>query len=303
MAEDALTEDQLFDAGVAFSDAGDEANAEPLFARAAEMGSVAARYNQGNALHRLGRLVESARALGLAVGAGDGDAPLNLGQVLHELGDLAGAEAAYRQAAQVQDPRGNAALGYFLWAAVDATRGEEVLRAAVAEGDAYAARQLAWLLEDKGCTADVEELFQFAATVDENVLSDLDRHLHRIGRLDDAEFVLREQVARGDVDAMIALALLLEEDRGDLPGAERVLRVAVKRGEVHAYTNLALLLEERGAHLQADQLVAQGARAGDSLARRQRRRHRSQYKRQLNRAWRKRLRTSASDAVQIVVYQ
>jgi len=43
VVDDAMTEDQLSDAGQAFSDARDEANAEPMFARAAQMGSVGPR--------------------------------------------------------------------------------------------------------------------------------------------------------------------------------------------------------------------------------------------------------------------
>jgi tetratricopeptide (TPR) repeat protein len=290
-----MTEDQLFDAAQAFSEAGDEANAEPLFARAAEMGSVAARYNQGNALQRLGRLDQAREAFRLAVAAGDVDAPLNLGLVLEELNDHAGAEAAYRRAVQVGDPRGRAFLGRLLWVAGDAAAGEEVLRSAVAERDAYAGSELAGLLENSAATPDLEALFRLAASVDEDALTDLGRHLRRVGHLEEAESVLRGETDRGNADAMIALALLLEEDRDDLVGAEEVLRVAVQMGEVHAYNNLALLLERRGAHIEAESLFAQGARAGDPVAQRNHGRLRSQYKRQLNRAWRKRLRAPAAD--------
>lgn len=295
MAEDERTEDQLFEAAQALSDAGDETGAEPLFAQAAEMGSVAARYNQGNALQRLGRLDEAALAFSLAVEAGDDDAALNLGLVLEELQDHSGAEAAYRRAVEVGDPRGKAFLGRLLWTAGDRGAGEEVLRAAVAEGDAYAASELAGLIEGTGSTADLKDLFRLAASVDEDALTDLGRHLRRVGRLDEAESVFRDEMARGNADAMIAVALLLEEDRDDLVGAEAVLRVAVQKGEVHAYNNLALLLERRGALIDADRLFAQGARAGDPVARRNLVRLRSHYKRQLNRAWRKRLRAMESN--------
>lgn len=296
MAEDGCTECQLFDAAQALSDAGDEVGAEPLFARAAEMGSVAARYNQGNALHRLGRLQEAAQAFTLAVEAGDDDAPLNLGLVLEELHDTAAAEAAYRRAVQVGDPRGKAFLGLLLWTARDATAGEQVLRAAVADGDAHAASKLARLLEDSGSSNDLEELFRLAADVDEHAMTDLGRHLRRTGHLDEAESVFRDEMARGNGDAAIALALLLEEDRDDVAGAEEVLEVAVQMGEVHAYNNLALLLEARRAFIDAEGIFAQGARAGDSVAQRNLGRLRSQYKRQLNRAWRKRLRAAESGA-------
>lgn len=82
----------------------------------------------------------------------------------------------------------------------------------------------------------------------------------------------------------------LTEDRGDLTGAEEILRLAIARREISAYNNVALMLEERGAHRDAQRLFAQGARAGDPLAQRNSRHHRSQYERQLNRARRKRLR-------------
>lgn len=259
------------------------------------MGSVAARYNQGNALRRLGRREEAAQAFRLAVEAGDDDAPLNLGLVLEELQDHAGAEAAYRRAVQVGDPRGKALLGLLLWTAGDPAAGEQLLRAAVAEGDAYAASELAGLLEDSGSIPDFEELFCLAASVDEHALTDLGRHHRRAGRLDEAESVFRDEMARGNADAMIALALLLEEDRDDLAGAETVLGVAAQKGEVHAYNNLALLLEWRGAFIEAQSHFALGARAGDPVAKRNLAWLRSQHKRQLNRAWRKRLRESASE--------
>lgn len=294
VADDAMTEDQLFDAAQACSDAGDEARAEPLFARAAEMGSVAARYNQGNALKRLGRRNEAAQAFRLAVAAGDEDAPLNLGLVLEELQDHTGAELAYRRAVEVGDPRGKAFLGRLLWTVGGPAAGDALLRAAVADGDAYAASELAWLLEDSGSPHDLEELFRLAASVDNDALTDRGRQLRRAGRLDEAEAVFRSEMARGNPDAMIALALLLEEDRDDPAGAEQVLCVAVQAGEVHAYNNLALLLEWRGAYIEAERLYTEGARAGDPVARRNHRRLRSQYKRQLNRAWRKRLRAQVA---------
>ena len=218
---------------------------------------------------------------------------MNLGLVLEKLHDHAGAEAAYRRAVQVGDPRGSAFLGLLLWTAGDPGAGEEVLRAAVAEGDPYAASELAGLLAGSGSTADLEELFRLAASVDENALTDLGRHLRRLRRLDEAEAVFRDEMARGNVDAMIALALLLEEDREDLAGAEAVLRVAARRGEVHGYNNLALLLELRGALIEAQSHFALGARAGDPVAKRNLGRLRSQRKRPLNRAWRKRLREPA----------
>lgn len=297
VSDDAMTEDQLFDAAQACSDAGDEARAEPLFARAAELGSVAARYNQGNALKRLGRRDEAAQAFRLAVAAGDDDAPLNLGLVLEELQDHTGAEAAYRRAVEVGDPRGKAFLGRLLWTGAGPAVGEAFLRAAVADGDAYAASELAGLLEDSGSPDDLEELFRLAASVDNDALADRGRQLRRAGRLDEAEAVFRDEKARGNPDAMIALALLLEEDRDDPAGAEQVLRVAVQAGEVHAYNNLALLLELRGAYIEAERLYTMGARAGDPVAKRNRHRLRSRYKRQLNRAWRTRLRTQEADSL------
>jgi len=289
-----MTQEQLFEAAQAFSDVEDEARAEPLFARAAEMGSVAARYNHGNALQRLGRLDEAAQAFRLAMDAGDDDAPLNLGLVLEALHDHTGAAAAYRKAVEVGDARGRAFLGRLLWTQHDRGAGEELLRSAVAAGDAYAASELAGLLEDSGSLPDLETLFRLAAAVDEDAMTDLGRHLRRARRLDEAEAVFRDEVARGNPDAMIALALLLEEDRDDPSGAEAVLRDAVQAGEVHGYNNLALLLEWRGEYIEAERLFADGARAGDPIARRNHRRFRSQYKRQLNRAWRKRLREPRS---------
>lgn len=280
---DGRSADELFAAAQAYSDAGDEASAEPLFAQAATMGDLAARYNQGNALSRLGRVEEAAAAFREVMEAGDTDAPLNLGLALQELGELAEAEAAFRQAIAVGDPRGVACLGDLLWEQ-DQAAAESLLRAAADDGDRYAVAELVFQLgEAVASEEDLEGWLRCAADVDKDAAVDLARLIRRKGRLEEAESLLRVEVAKGNTDAMIALALLLEEDRGQLAEAEAVLRAATEMIELHAWNNLGLILEQQRRYVEAVRAFEQGAQGGDPVARRNLKRARASYRRQINR--------------------
>ena len=285
---------ELMKAAQDHSDVGDHDRAERLFAQAAERGSAVARFNQGNALWSLGRLDEAAAALREAMEAGEADAPLNLGMLLHEQGDLEGAMSAYKAAVDAGDPRGTAFLGDALWE-FDRPEGEKLLRSSVQQRDAHAAAQLVFRLREAGSSEDLEDLLRLAASVNDDAAVDLGRLVRRKGRTAEAEALLRAEVAKGSTDAMIALALLLEEDRGDIKAAEVVLRAATDANELHAWNNLGLLLEQQGQYIEAVDAFSHGVSGGDPVARRNLKRVRSTYRRQINRHWRQKRRRAGAE--------
>ncbi len=291
-AEQAADVQALLVLGNELSDAGDEGGAEPYFRAAARLGSAAGSFNLGNSLIKQGRPVEAVPAFLEAAAAGDRDAPLNLGLAYEELGEWSAAEAAYLQAVAAGDPRARVCLGDLVRWHGDPVAAEALWREAAADGDGLCAGALArWYLL-RGRPDEAEPLLRQAMPVDDDARSDMAHLMRRRGQLAEAQRLLELGVAEGHHDSMIKLALLLEEDLGDVQRAETVLRAAVAAGELHAHNNLGTLLRERGAVLEAQQQFRLGAlggdrRAADNLARL----HRT-HRRQLNRAYRARARAA-----------
>ena len=71
------------------------------------------------------------------------------------------------------------------------------------------------------------------------------------GDIDGAEAALRRAEERGNAEATIQLAFLLEDDRGDLAGAESALRRADGAGSAFGSMMLGVMLRGRGADREA----------------------------------------------------
>lgn len=283
------------DRGVDAAEAGHHEEAAEAFARAVQLGDRDALLGLGNALLDLGRDAEAEAAFARAVEQGDPMAGLNLGIARERLEDWAGAESAYQGARAAGDPRALVFLAdVWRWhAGAPGVRGGEddardLLRAAAASGDAEASAVLGtWLFSEASGPAaggedglaalppggEVERLLRAGADVDADARGDLAWLLRTRGvrrpdaaALAEAESLLRAGAAEGDPTSAIRLALLLEEDRGDLDGAERVLRSLAEGGEPRAWNNLGLLLERRGRVVEARRVLSRGVRAGDVLA-------------------------------------
>ena len=115
-------------------------------------------------------------------------------------------------------------------------------RGAADVGDRDAARQLTWLLEERGDLDGLTQVLRARAEAgDMDALVWLVRLLEQRGDLDG----LRALADAGNKRAARQLTWLLEE-RGDLAGATQVLRARAEAGDRDAASWLARLLEERG---------------------------------------------------------
>lgn len=86
--------------------------------------------------------------------------------------------------------------------------------------------------------------------------------LRRRGDIDGAEKALRRAEGRGDVEAMMQLAYLLEDDRRDVPGAELAWRRADAAGSVDGSMMLGVMLRGRGADREAAEVFARAEERG-----------------------------------------
>lgn len=301
LVESGQGQDAAYDEGCALAEQGCHLEAIEAFRCAADLGHPDALVGWGNSLYALDRDAEAAEVFARAEAEGDTSAALNLGLALAATGDCEAAELAYRRAHDVGDPKARAVLAdLWRWHG----RPEDaraLLREAAEGGDQYAAGYLgSWLTLDTGHGVEheagpqVEALLRAGADVDDDACGDLGWLLRRRGDLDEAEQVLSAGHERGALDCSIKLALILEEDRGDVSAAEAVLRVAVDADERNAYNNLALLLCDQGRLLEAEHLYREGAARGDAMAALNLKRLRRDHRRQLGRAHR-RARRRATD--------
>ena len=86
--------------------------------------------------------------------------------------------------------------------------------------------------------------------------------LRRVGDIDGAEDALRRAEERGDVEAIIQLAYVLEDDRGDMEAAELAWRRADDAGSVDGSMMLGVMLRGRGANREAAEAFARAEARG-----------------------------------------
>ncbi|WP_146211290.1 tetratricopeptide repeat protein [Quadrisphaera granulorum] len=302
VAEDDDGGSDLYCEGYDLAEAGEHERAVVVFTRSAELGYADALHALGNSLRELDRTEEAVRAFTDAEAAGVTESILNLGHALRELGDADGAEAAYQRAREAGDPTAPMCLATLWRRRGDDAPARELLERSAAEGNAWSAGELAlWMLADLDDDldavepgGDIETLLRRAADVDGDARADLAWVLRRRGELDEAEALLRTGHEQGDWDCSIKLAVLLDEDRGDVTEAEQVLRAAAAAGELFAWNNLGLLLRDQGRLLEAEDALRRGARGGDALAVKNLRALRRDYRRQLGRAHRRTARESVN---------
>nr|WP_255480711.1 tetratricopeptide repeat protein [Quadrisphaera sp. RL12-1S] len=258
-------------------------------------------------MQELGRTEDAVRAFAAAEAAGVTESVLNLGHALRQLHDADAAAAAYQRAREAGDPRASMCLADVWRRQGDAAGARALLEGSAAAGNAWSAGELAlWMLDDvdHDLTAvepggEVETLLRQAADVDGDARADLAWVLRHRGALDEAESLLRSGHAGGHSDCSIKLALLLDEDRGEVAEAEQVLRAAADAGELFAWNNLARLLRDQGRLLEAEAAFRRGARGGDALAARNLRALRRDHRRQLGRAHRRKRRQAVGSGERV----
>ncbi|MEJ2853275.1 MULTISPECIES: hypothetical protein [unclassified Saccharothrix] len=217
-----------------------------------------------------GRLIEAQELLGPLVAAGREDLADVLADVLADLGMTADAEAAYLVAVARGDSK--AMNNYALFLAEEGRVDEAVamFERAVDLGDTLAPANLARThLHDRHDAA--------AALVV------AERHLDRakpttycalaevyaeLGRLDDAEELLRGAVDLGAQQAHVEYAKFLHRRRDDLVAAEREYRLAADLDEPAAGYHLGAFLLDHGDEDEAADVLERAASWGDLDARR-----------------------------------
>ena len=258
--------DELLDLGCDLADAGQLADAEWCFRRAADLGEPVAWFNLGNALAGQNRLEEAVAAYERALDGGEPDAWRNLGRVLETLGDLAGAMRAYRGAAQAGDLQGGLQLAFLLQEQGEGEQAIEVAEQLALAGDEEAAAVVAcW----RWCTTrDVrlESALRAGADHFPSARGDLAQLLRETGRPAEARFVLERGAKRGDVESWLPLGNLYNEEMGDVEAAEEAFRSGIAAGDVYCHHNLGVLLADRGDLEGAVEQFELGSAAGDSLA-------------------------------------
>ena len=236
------------------ADVGDRYAARQLAELLAERGDLdglRARAETGDryAAERLAELLAERGDLdGLRARADVGDR--YAAELLAERGDLGGIRAQ----ADADDENAARQLAYLLAERGD-PQGAQVLRAHADAGDGNAARRLAQLLAERG---DQDGLRARAETGDRYAAERLVELLAERGDLDG----LRARADTGDGIAASRLAYLLAE-RGDLDGATQILAARAGVGHQAATLRLAELLAERGDRDGATQILHTQADAGD----------------------------------------
>ncbi|MGE7439467.1 helix-turn-helix domain-containing protein [Kitasatospora sp. NPDC001175] len=262
---------------------GDWMAAEALYRETVEQGDP---YYSLHALRLLGRLREQADDWTGAEGAyreaadkGNAGGLIDLAGLRERAGDRAGAEALYREAAARGETSAFSDLAALRERAGDRLGAEDVCREAAARGRADVFSDLAELREKNGDRAGAEALYREAAQRDTGALIGLARLRERAGDRPGAEAVYREAADRGDLGALIRLAMREELDRtwvgtqelvcrgritGDWTAAEAECLMLVNSGG--GLGPLVLLRRNAGAPEEALQLSRYGLEADGSAA-------------------------------------
>lgn len=217
-----------------------------------------------------GRLIEAQELLGPLVAAGRHDLADVLADVLADLGMPDDAESAYRLAIAENDSKAMNNFALFLAEQGRLDEAVATFERAVELGDTLAAANLARThLHDR---RDVDA----ALTVAERHL-DADKPTTycalaeiyaELGRLDEAEQLLRTAADLDAQQAHVDYAKFLHHHRDDLVAAEREYRLADELGEPAAGYHLGAFLLDHGDENEAADVLERAASWGDLDARR-----------------------------------
>lgn len=200
------------------------------------------------------------------------------GETGHEYGD------ALESARQVDDARkiygelieAGYLIGYWdlAWlehASGNTARARELLRSylklddAPDEDTALVSGVLGHWMWDETRDPGAEALLEVGAAAYPSARADL-AHLYRASKRDElAEAVLREGVARDELESFIVLANLLDET-GRAAGAEAMYVRGFEAGDSYCAYNISLLLRREGRDAEADAWLLRGVESGDEKA-------------------------------------
>lgn len=217
-----------------------------------------------------GQLVEAHELLAPLVADGRVDLAGVLGDVLADLALAEDADAAYRVAVAADDGEAMTNYALFLVEQGRTTEAVAMFEQAVAAGDLSAPAGLArTYLHDLQDTAAAQVVAEHhlsrEAPTSYCVLAEV---YGELGRLDEAEQLLRTAVDLGAAQAHIDYARFLQHHRLDIGGAEREYRLAADLHEPSWGYHLGTFLLARGEDDEAAQVLELAAYWGDLDARR-----------------------------------
>jgi hypothetical protein len=163
-------------------------------------------------------------------------------------------------------------LAWLEHSAGNSDRARELLRSylelddAPDEDTAFVSGVLGHWMWDETRDPDAEALLEVGADAYPSARADL-AHLYRATKRDElAEVVLREGVARDELESFIVLANLLDET-GRTADAEAMYVRGFEAGDGYCAYNLSLLLRREGRDAEADAWLLRGVECGDEKAR------------------------------------
>ncbi len=216
-----------------------------------------------------GRLIEAQELLGPLVAAGRDDLADVLGDVLADLGMRDDAEAAYLLAVAEGNSKAMNNFGLFLAEQDRLDEAVEMFERAVELGDTLAPANLArtHLHDRRDVAAALAVAERHVDTARPTTYCALAEVYAELGRLDEAEQLLREAIDLDAQQAHIDYAKFLHRHQNDLVAAAREYRLAEELGEPAAGYHLGAFLLDQGDENEAADVLEKAASWGDLDAR------------------------------------
>jgi tetratricopeptide (TPR) repeat protein len=201
----------------------------------------------------------------------DGEAGHEYGSALESAGLVDDAREVYQELIEAGYLIGYWDLAWLEHAAHNTEKARELLRGYLEADDdpdedtALISGVLGHWMWDETQAPDAEALLEVGATACPSARADL-AHLYRATKRDElAEVVLREGVARDELESFIVLANLLDET-GRTTDAEAMYARGLEAGDGYCAYNLSLLLRREGRDSEADAWGLRGVESGDEKA-------------------------------------
>ncbi|MFC3891239.1 tetratricopeptide repeat protein [Lentzea rhizosphaerae] len=217
-----------------------------------------------------GRLIEAQELLAPLVAAGRDDLADVLADVLADLGLTEDAESAYLVAVAAGDSKAMNNFALFLAEQSRFDEAVEMFERAVELGDTLAPANLArtHLHDRRDVVSALAVAEQHLDTARPTTYCALAEVYAELGRLDEAEQLLRTAIDLDAQQAHIDYAEFLHRHRNDLVAAEREYRLAAELGEPAAGYHLGAFLLDHGDEDEAADVLEKAASWGDLDARR-----------------------------------